>query len=449
MSREEAFKRARNASIAELKRLEREAAGDVRRLLEEADREIAATLAAQPSDYRRWRLGELQPNLRRRLAEFGSEAAASAEGKAEAWWRAGVGAVDRPLAAGGVDLAAIFADPDPRQLLAVRTFLTRRITGIASEVADRVDRELGLVIAGVREPVQAIEEIRGRLEGGTGRALTVVRTELGRAYATANQERQLQAAEALPGLRKQWRRSGKLDSRVTHDLADGQIRKPDEPFDVGGEKLMHPRDPEASPKNTVNCGCVSLPYMDSWEVRQPGRQAFIQPELAGSESKRRIEELQRSEFVRWANGLSRGTVKPTGAWQGVGQIPVDVEAALSARGVAPVSREVALTDRALLHMLRDAKAARRAALPGREVRRLAEHIQQPKAVFYDREAKIPTLVYAFEVPGEERLGKLVVRLRETRRAERPRTHNRVATGGLVVRHQLEQAPRYELVYGSF
>ncbi len=292
MSRADDFRRARNASIAELKRLERQTTGEVRKLLEEADREITRLLAAQPSDYQRWRLGELHAGVREQLAAFGKGAAQAADAKAEAWWQAGVQSIDGPLAAGEIRLAALFSSPDPRQLLAMRSFMTSRIEGISAELVGRVNRELGKVIVGLQEPFKAIEVVRGHLEGGTGRALTVVRTELGRAYSTAGHERMLQAGQVLPGLRKQWRRSGKLHSRLTHDLADGQQQAPNDPFLVGGEKLMYPRDPDATPQNTVNCGCVSLPIMESWEVSHPAARPFTDAELAGDANKRRAAELR-------------------------------------------------------------------------------------------------------------------------------------------------------------
>jgi uncharacterized protein with gpF-like domain len=50
--------------------------------------------------------------------------------------------------------------------------------------------------------------------------------------------------------------------RIAHILADGQIRQADEPFDVGGEELMYPRDPGGTPENTINCHCLVLPYID-------------------------------------------------------------------------------------------------------------------------------------------------------------------------------------------
>jgi hypothetical protein len=37
----------------------------------------------------------------------------------------------------------------------------------------------------------------------------------------------------------------------------------DKPFDVGGEQLMYPGDPDGgSPGNTINCRCTVLPVME-------------------------------------------------------------------------------------------------------------------------------------------------------------------------------------------
>lgn len=55
------------------------------------------------------------------------------------------------------------------------------------------------------------------------RAATIVRSEVTRALALAAQERLVQAAPLMPGLGKQWRRSGKTHSRWNHDLMDGQV----------------------------------------------------------------------------------------------------------------------------------------------------------------------------------------------------------------------------------
>ena len=57
----------------------------------------------------------------------------------------------------------------------------------------------------------------------------------------------------------------------------------DKPFDLpNGVKLMFPRDPSGPVAETINCGCTSLPFMDSWEVAQPGRRPFSDDEIAAS-----------------------------------------------------------------------------------------------------------------------------------------------------------------------
>ncbi len=59
-------------------------------------------------------------------------------------------------------------------------------------------------------------------------------------------------------MEKIWRRSGKIHSRLAHDLTDG-VRKPiNEPFVINGHKIMYPKDPKAPIEESINCGCVCL-----------------------------------------------------------------------------------------------------------------------------------------------------------------------------------------------
>lgn len=168
--------------------------------------------------------------------------------------------VDRPveasLALGGrpqFRLAAI----DTRQLDAIRGFLTGRMTDISTTMANQINTQLGLVAIGAETLAGATAAIArilhvGGVQGGRRRPLTIIRTELGRAYSIAAQQRRAQAAEVLPGLKKLWRRSGKLHSRHGHYLADGQIRAVDEPFIANGLELMFRRDP-AGPAQETGC----------------------------------------------------------------------------------------------------------------------------------------------------------------------------------------------------
>ena len=51
-------------------------------------------------------------------------------------------------------------------------------------------------------------------------------------------------------------------------------------FSAGGVPLLFPRDPAGPAAETVNCGCQSLPWMESWEVKHPGRRPFSEEEIA-------------------------------------------------------------------------------------------------------------------------------------------------------------------------
>lgn len=266
-------------------RLQRDTAAEVVRLLGVALERSKAVLAGAPSDYQRWNLPQLQASVRAALAELGDQAAAAADAGAESAWRAGVDLVDRPLAAGGVRIAAALPSVDTGQLLAMRSFLTERIKDVTLTAANRINAELGLVAIGSQTPADAVGAITRTLRARSrSRAITIVRTELGRAFSVAAQARREQAAEHLPGLKKQWRRSGKLHARAGHDQADGQVVANDEPFVIHAERggtvrLMFPRDPAGPVGETINCGCEALPWMESWEVKNPGAVPFSDEEL--------------------------------------------------------------------------------------------------------------------------------------------------------------------------
>jgi len=88
----------------------------------------------------------------------------------------------------------------------------------------------------------------------------------------------------VPGLGKQWRRSGKIHSRWTHDLMDGQVVDAGKPFlvpNAGGgiDKMMCPHDPKAPPEQVINCGCIAIPYLKGWAVATPGAKPFSELEL--------------------------------------------------------------------------------------------------------------------------------------------------------------------------
>jgi hypothetical protein len=275
--RDRAFAAARGRIVRAQTTHMRGTRAELVRLLAEAQRAIAAQLAAQPSDYERWSLPRLGAEVRRALAEFGERGAARAGSAIGRAWELGEDLVDAPIEAAGVRVAGVLGRIDTRQLQAMRSFMVDRIKDIGVEAANKISAELGLVVIGARSPSDAIRTVTQILGGESrARATTIVRTELGRAFSHATQLRLEAAHERLPGLKKQWRRSGKLHPRLHHDLADGQVVDVDAPFVLkplgrSPVELMYPRDPAAPAAETINCGCESIPFMEHWTVKHPGR----------------------------------------------------------------------------------------------------------------------------------------------------------------------------------
>lgn len=274
--RDRAFRLAVNRVVREQTGLFRATHADLVALLGAAARAVREILAGAPTDYERWSLPQLQREIRRALDELGDAGAARISTAAGRAWELGEDLVEAPLYAAGVRIQAP-ARIDVRQLVAMRAFMVDRIKDISVQGANKITAELGLVVIGARPPSDAISAVTRILgESSRARATTIVRTELGRAFSAAAQDRMEAASKIMPGLKKQWRRSGKLHPRLHHDLADGRVVDVGQPFVLKpfgrtAVELMFPRDPKAPASETINCGCVAIPFMESWQVKTPGR----------------------------------------------------------------------------------------------------------------------------------------------------------------------------------
>jgi F like protein len=184
--------------------------------------------------------------------------------------------VAEPLILGG---AALFTPQiSRRQLEVARNFQALLISNLADDATNQISQDLALAILRGSSVFEAAQIVAGSLTDaatfGTiaSRAEAITRTELGRIQSVATQGslRDLQAQ--VPDLQKQWLHSGAIGRyvRTGHLAANGQVRDVAEPFDVaetrGGveEAMLYPRDPSASPQNTINCRCTSVPYRAAW-----------------------------------------------------------------------------------------------------------------------------------------------------------------------------------------
>lgn len=265
---------------------------EILRLLALAEQRIRTRLVAQPSDAEVWLLGELQNEIRRTMADFADRATTHLSTATGAAWSAGQALIDAPLLAAGFRIDGMVPMLDTRQLVAMRAFITDRIRDVGIQAANKINTVLGLVVIGAQPPAGAVMRVAAILaETSRKRAITIVRTELSRVYGIASQQRLVQAAGVVPGLKKQWRRSGKVHSRIYHDLADGQVVDAAKPFKLGnGITLMFPHDPAAPAGESINCGCTALPWRAEWEVATPGRRRFTEQEMQANPAKRDFQE---------------------------------------------------------------------------------------------------------------------------------------------------------------
>lgn len=112
---------------------------------------------------------------------------------------------------------------------------------------------------------QMAKRITDRFDVGANKALTVVRTETHRVVQKGRLDAFEQAASRGVILKRQWVSATDSRTREDHGAADGQAVLMEEPFIVGGERLMYPGDPAGSPENVINCRCATIGVIEGYE----------------------------------------------------------------------------------------------------------------------------------------------------------------------------------------
>lgn len=146
---------------------------------------------------------------------------------------------------------------------AVDEFLNDAALVALAEVDDKTLKKLKAAFADVVSENGGLDEIVSRIqdvyeEFDRFRAFTIARTEMTGAWNWG----EIEAAKSLDlNLKKHWLAANDGREREAHaeasqDYGDGDGIGLDESFDVGGEALQHPGDPDASPENKINCRCT-------------------------------------------------------------------------------------------------------------------------------------------------------------------------------------------------
>jgi hypothetical protein len=267
-SKEKRFQRKVKSLIAQAEQLEDAGVKRVIALLSDARKEVAATVAS--TEWQAYYLPQMKAAIERALGEFGRKYGVEMREMQRQFWEKGVEMTDLPLREVGIFTA--IPEIDTAALAILQGYSSDLVTGLTQSAIKKINTELTLGLMGQKSPYDVMGAIGRNLKDKSvfrsieARAETIVRTEAGRVLEASGQARKEAAARVVPGLQKQWYygHSPRMP-RLDHMAANGQIRDVDKPFDVGGEKLMYPKDPAGSAQNTIRCGCTSIPYHPRWE----------------------------------------------------------------------------------------------------------------------------------------------------------------------------------------
>lgn len=146
---------------------------------------------------------------------------------------------------------------------------------------------------------QTSKELLNRLPDiGKNGAIRAART----AYTSAQNGGRMDSYAAADKMgikvRKRWIATKDRRTRRDHGDADGQTVDWDEPFIVGGEKMMYPGDPSASGRNLYNCRCTMR------TVEKEGIEA--EPRMMRVKNEKGeyviVKEMTYKEWEKWKRG---------------------------------------------------------------------------------------------------------------------------------------------------
>jgi hypothetical protein len=246
-------------------------------------RVVGQMLDALPETYDEMRLRQLETNIRRVMLDFVDRYGADIAGPQLASYGLGAELASRPLQSAGLNVYTPMLGR--RQIEAAQGFQARLITNATEGAIGDISTTLRTgLLRGDAWP-DIMKRVAPKLtEPGpfgslAARAEAITRTELGRIQALGTQAGLEQMKRLVPDVQKEWRHSRNTGpkARLGHMDAEGQIRDVDAAFRVRPgpgypyEELMYPRDPVADPRNSVNCGCVSVPFRKAWAEFERGQ----------------------------------------------------------------------------------------------------------------------------------------------------------------------------------
>lgn len=138
--------------------------------------------------------------------------------------------------------------------------IRRRITNVAETTRQQIINQLKLG----QEAGEGVDAIARRISDNIPlisrqRGALIARTET---HGAANYGADGAARATGLNVRKEWVSAEDERTRTAHVEANGQVVPIDQAFDVGGERLMFPGDPNGSGSNIINCRCAISHIVD-------------------------------------------------------------------------------------------------------------------------------------------------------------------------------------------
>ena len=254
---------------------EAESVKAARDLLRRVHTEVLAEIAKGGSEFDLMVLRRLVSAIELRIADFQRELNRVFEERLRGSIKLGEQMADTPLRSAAPNLHTGFGVSSQTAQVAAQ-YSARLINGLGRSLQEKIDSILTRAALGGLKPSDAINQIGSKFNSksiGDGpfksifsRAETIVRTEVLRIQSIATHARLLAQRESLKRsgytLRKRWLSAHDPRVRPSHLAADGQVQELEEPFLVGGEELIYPRDPNGSGGNTVRCRCIEAPVIE-------------------------------------------------------------------------------------------------------------------------------------------------------------------------------------------
>lgn len=220
--------------------------------------------------------------LKREIPKIQATLISALNGVQSEAWNLGNNLAIETLASVGLNIGAVPVF-SPEQFQIATEISADLIKGINNDMLGKINLEIRTAVLGeknVYETMKRVDDVLGLTAQGkttsggvTYRAERIVRTETNRAFNLANRVQVEKLSQQIKGLKHAWVAEVDQRTREEHIKADddynpdggGQAIPVDEPFVVGGEKLMYPGDPAGSAWNVINCRCREVIITDDIE----------------------------------------------------------------------------------------------------------------------------------------------------------------------------------------